>query len=94
MKHLRQYIRQILLTERAIGPEDLHYEDAIVYITQGYGDGMHIYYGTREDVRPMNYRRSGIRLGEIWIEAPGTLDANHSEDLSYQSVSTVKKGMP
>ena len=93
MKHLRQYIRQILLTERAIGPEDLHSENAIVYITQGYGDGIHIYYATREDVEPMNAKGSSYPLGEIWIEAPGTLGPMFPCDGAWMvSSSQAKEG--
>ncbi len=41
MKHLRQYIRQILLTEGAKGLNDLEVEDVYVYI-QKFGNGFNI----------------------------------------------------
>jgi len=68
MKQLRQYIRQILLTEAAITPDDLHRENAIVYIAQGYGDGMEIYYATRDDVEPMEYANN-LLLGTVYIDS-------------------------
>jgi hypothetical protein len=68
MKHLRQYIRRILLTEAAITPGDLHRENAVVYIAQGYGDGMEIYYATREDVEPME-SADNLLLGTVYINS-------------------------
>jgi len=47
MKHLRQYIRQILLTEAAKGPQDLP-EDTVVSVASK-NDGYYIHYAHADD---------------------------------------------
>ena len=44
MKYLRQYIRRVLLTEAAVGPDDLAQENAVVVIEADAG-GVRIFYG-------------------------------------------------
>ena len=52
MKHLRQYIRQILLTESAKGLKDLEAEDLYMYINN-WGDGFHIELGEADSPAPI-----------------------------------------
>ena len=52
MKQLRQYIRQILLTESAKGLKDLEAEDLYMYINN-WGDGFHIELGEADSPAPI-----------------------------------------
>ena len=49
MKHLRQYIRQILLTEAAMSPPDLEAEDAVVVIDARDHGFYRVYYGQEKN---------------------------------------------
>ena len=49
MKHLRQYIRQVLLTEAAKGPADLP-DNVVVVINPSRGKEVEIYYGIAGNV--------------------------------------------
>ena len=65
MKHLRQYIRKILLTEAAKGPTDLP-DNIVVVINPNRGNEVEIYYGIAGNVflRP---ERKDLVYGSISI---------------------------
>ena len=74
MNSIRQYIRQILLTERAMGPDDLLSEDGVVVI-MGDPTGAHIYYAKEKDPSQPIKKGPGKfdpYLGEILLD-----DAEH-----------------
>ena len=66
MKHLRQYIRQVLLTEAAKGPADLP-DNIVVVINPTRGNEVEIYYGIAGNVFGLRPEKEDLAYGSISI---------------------------
>ena len=66
MKHLRQYIRQILLTEAMKTPADLP-DNIVVVINPSRGKEVEIYYGIAGDVFGLRPEKEDLAYGSISI---------------------------